>query len=195
MLPIASNLRATGGQLVAFYTPPRPGGTSYYGASSLQFFAQQPFAEIPCKYVKHIETSKCLKQHIWAKCMHTNLTRLYSFLFIHILHLEFSSEIGHPFENARLWAQRCKTLFNSSRRGLGQDKVNKLDEFIQFVHLVLPKLSHNPTTHKGLWGWLMAVIDDIKKSKDKLAFYQTVFPACSLSQVKNGQHQQQACDV
>ena len=34
----------------------------------------------------------------------------------------------------------------------------------------------------------MAVIDEIKKSKDKLALYQTVVPRCYLSQVKEGQN-------
>ena len=40
------------------------GGTSYSGPLSLQLFAQQPYAETPYKYVKHIETSNCLKRHI-----------------------------------------------------------------------------------------------------------------------------------
>ena len=39
----------------------------------------------------------------------------------------------------------------------------------------------------------MAVIDEIKKSKDKLALYQTVVPRCYLSQVKHGQNNSVMC--
>ena len=111
------------------------GGTSFSGPWSLQLFTQQPYADIPYKYVKHLETSNCLKQHMvngllctdlghLSLSVHTILNHLFSFM-IHVLSCarEFPSAIGHPLEIPAL-----------------QQDV----QLIQFVHLVLPKSTPIP---------------------------------------------------
>ena len=78
-----------------------------------------------------------------------------SSIFIH-MHLEFPSAIGHPFEKATLSDQRCRRLFNSSS---------------------LFTLSC-PNPHKQSHNSQGSLIDEIKNSKQQLAFwhYQFLFP-------------------
>ena len=161
------------------------GGTSYSGPLSLQLFAQQPYDETPYKYVEHVKASNCLKQHrqrVTLRGSEPYLLYKYLSILICITHL-FSSMfiIVHPYssgiplcnwspflENAISLDQRCNRLFKASN----------------LFTLSCP----NPRTIKGRWGWVMVVIDEIKKSKNQLAFHQTLVPTCSLSRMKDGKH-------
>ena len=140
------------------------GGTSYSGPLSLQLFAQQPYAETPYKYVEHVKASNCLKQHRQRVALPGSepyllykylsilicITHLFTSMFIPV-HLEFPSAIGHPF-----W----KMPFHRISAATGCSTHPICWPCPAQIHTQFPR------THKGRGWWFMAVIDEIKKSKN-----------------------------